>query len=217
MIHHLYEPFLRLFRPKRIRLLYQLLGITANMRVLDMGGGAFFWDLATTLGLPIPEVTVLNIRPAGNQKRPFLKWVVGDARATTFEDSSFDIVFSNSLIEHLGDLDSQAQFAREVHRLAPNYFVQTPDRRFPVEPHILAPFVHWFPDGVRRRAIRNFSVWGLLNRPSDEKCEELVREIRLLTGPQMKELFPDAELVTEHFLGLPKSVIAVRLAQPSTT
>jgi hypothetical protein len=214
---NLYTPFQRWFRPRRVRLLFKLLNVTENTRVLDMGGGAIFWDLAASLGLQIPQVTVLNIRPAGDQERPFLKWIQGDARATQFDDRSFDLVFSNSLIEHLGDLKSQAKFALEVQRLAPNYFVQTPDRRFPIEPHLLAPFVHWLPDGVRRRAIRNFSVWGLLNRPSSEKCEELVREIRLLSGSQMKELFPHANLVTERFMGLPKSVIAVRVAQSSIT
>jgi transposase len=136
---------------------------------------------------------------------------VGDARATAFEDNAFDIVFSNSVIEHLGDSDSQAQFAREVRRLAPNYFVQTPDKRFPVEPHFLAPFVHWLPPRIRRRVVRNFSVWGLVTRPSFERCCELVREIRLLSKREMRNYFPDAELITEHFLGMPKSLISVRV------
>jgi len=50
--------------------------------VLDIGGGAFFWDLALSEGLPLPQVTVLNIRPAGDDARSFLRWIVADARAS---------------------------------------------------------------------------------------------------------------------------------------
>ena len=211
-MHNIYEPFQRWFRPRRVRLLYRLFSITPETIVLDLGGGAFFWDLARTLGLAIPRITVVNIRPAGAQTRPYLDWVIGDARRTTFENFAFDLVFSNSLIEHLGTADSQEQFAREVRRLAPNYFIQTPDRQFPIEPHFVTPFVHWLPAPARRKAIRNFTVWGLRTRPSKEKCAELVQEIRLLSRPDMKKLFPDAGLAVERFLGIPKSLIAYRVA-----
>jgi SAM-dependent methyltransferase len=214
---NIHRPFQRWFRPGRLQLFYRLLSITPDTRVLDLGGGSYFWDLARTVGFPLPRITVLNIRPAEAHARPYLYWVVGDARATPFEDFAFDIVFSNSLIEHLGDASSQKQFAHEVRRLAPNYFVQTPDKRFPIEPHLLAPFVHWFPESIRRPAIRNFTVWGLLNRPSSEKCEELAREIHLLSGPGMRSLFPDGQLIIERFMGLPKSVIAFRRSAPNAS
>lgn len=210
---NLYEPFQRKFRPRRLRLFYSLLGIGPKTKVLDLGGGAFFWDLALSEGLPLPEVTVLNIRPAGSQARNYLTWILGDARQTSFEDQSFDVVFSNSLVEHLGNWESQIQFANEVRRLAPRYFVQTPDRHFPVEPHLITPFIHWFPKSMQRRMIRNFSVWGLLTRPSRSACEELWKELALLSARQMKILFPDSRLVVEHFLTLPKSILAIRTAK----
>src|SRR6266436_4937588 len=211
----IYEPFQRHFRPKRLRLFYSCFRITEETRVLDLGGGLYFWELAKSEGFPVPQVTVLNIRPGPAQLLPEVRWLIGDARSTGLESFSFDIVFSNSLVEHLGDAPSQAQFALEVRRLAPDYFVQTPDRRFPIEPHFIAPFLHWFPKGIRRRSIRNFSLWGLTHRPSGAKCAELVREIRLLSGPEMKGLFPDGRLLVERFLGMPKSVIACRIARHS--
>lgn len=210
---NLYEPFQRRFRPRRLRLFYSLFGIGPKTKVLDLGGGAFFWDLALSEGLPVPEVTVLNIRPAGSQARHYLTWILGDARQTNFEDQSFDVVFSNSLVEHLGNWESQIQFANEVRRLAPRYFVQTPDRHFPVEPHLITPFIHWFSRSMQRRMIRNFSVWGLLTRPSRSTCEELWKELALLSAKQMKILFPDSRLVVEHFLALPKSILAIRTAK----
>jgi len=210
---NLYEPFQRRFRPRRLRLFYRLLSIGPKTKVLDLGGGAFFWDLALSEGLPLPEVTVLNIRPAGTQARNYLTWILGDARQTNLADQSFDVVFSNSLVEHLGNWESQIQFANEVRRLAPRYFVQTPDRHFPVEPHLITPFIHWFPKVMQRRMIRNFSVWGLLTRPSPSTCEELWKELALLSTRQMEILFPDSKLVVEHFLALPKSIIAIRTAK----
>lgn len=211
LIKNIYRPFQKRFRPKRLRLFYSLLGIGPNTRVLDLGGGAFFWDLALSEGLPLPEVTVLNIRPAGAQARDYLTWILGDALRTDFADQSFDVVFSNSLIEHLGNWDSQMQFAKEVRRLAPRYFIQTPNRRFPVEPHLVTPFIHWLPKPMQRPMIRNFTLWGLLKRPSRPYCEELWRELALLSTREMKALFPDSRLVVENFLALPKSIIAVRV------
>jgi SAM-dependent methyltransferase len=213
---NIYEPFQRRFRPRRLRLFYSLLDISPKTRVLDLGGGAFFWDLALSEGLPLPQVTVLNTRPAGSQARNYLTWVLGDARYTNFGDQSFDVVFSNSLIEHLGDWDSQMQFANEVRRLAPRYFVQTPDRHFPVEPHLVTPFIHWLPKSMQRPMIRNFTVWGLLKRPSQSYCEVLWKELALLSAKQMMILFPDSRFVIERFLTLPKSIIAIRTSGQET-
>jgi SAM-dependent methyltransferase len=212
-IHNVYAPFQRAFRPRRLRLFYRLFRVNRETRVLDLGGGAVFWDLALAEGLPLPQITVLNIRPPGTQARAHLRWITGDARHTDFKDLSFDVVFSNSLVEHLSDWKSQVEFANEVRRLAPCYFVQTPDRHFPVEPHLVTPFVHWLPKSMYRPMIRNFTVWGLLTRPSPFFCDELSRELALLSNREMKELFPDGAVIRERFLTFSKSLIAVRGAQ----
>lgn len=212
MAFQLYEPFMRRFRPRRLRLFYKLLGIGAHTRVLDVGGGSFFWDLAKAQGLPLPQITVLNIRPPREEAREYFTWVIGDARRIEFPDRSFDAVFSNSLIEHLGDRRSQFDFACEVRRLAPSYFVQTPDRRFPIEPHFVTPLIHWLPRSVRSKLIRNFTLWGILHRPSSEVCRELSQEIALLNVRDMADLFPDAQVISERFAGFPKSILAFKSA-----
>jgi SAM-dependent methyltransferase len=211
---NIYTPFLKFFRPRRLHAFYRLLSVNESTRVLDIGGGAFFWDLALSEGLPLPQVTVLNIRPAGDDARSFLRWIVADARASQLPDNSFDLVFSNSLVEHLGDFKSQKLFADEVRRLAPRFFVQTPDRLCPVEPHFVTPFIHWLPRDVQRRLIRNFTVWGLGARPSQSCCDHLSEEIALLSKREMKQLFPDATVLSERFAGVPKSLIAVKTGTP---
>jgi SAM-dependent methyltransferase len=207
---NVYTPFQKFFRPRRLRAFYRLLNINENTRVLDIGGGAFFWDLALSEGLPLPQITVLNIRPAGDDARRFLRWIVADACTSQLPDHSFDVVFSNSLIEHLRDFRTQRLFANEVGRLAPKYFVQTPDKLCPIEPHFVTPFIHWFPRDFQRQLIRNFTVWGLIMRPSESYCDRLSEEIALLSKRQMKQLFPDATVLSERFAGVPKSLIAVK-------
>jgi SAM-dependent methyltransferase len=211
---NIYKPFQNFFRPRRLRAFYRLLNVTESTRVLDIGGGAFFWDLAISEGLPLPRVTVLNLCPAGDQARPGLRWIVADACASQLPDNSFDLVFSNSLVEHLRDFKTQKLFADEVRRLAPSYFVQTPDRLCPVEPHFVTPFVHWLPRKARRRVIRNFTVWGLVARPSQAYCDQLSDEVALLSRREMRQLFPDATVLSERFAGIPKSLIAVKAGAP---
>jgi hypothetical protein len=109
----------------------------------------------------------------------------------------------------VGDWDSQSRFAGEVRRVARRYFVQTPDPRFPVEPHLLTPAVHWLPRKWQSRLLRNFTLWGLITRPSPESCVRFHAELRLLNAREMLRLFPGARLLRERWLGLPKSLIAV--------
>ena len=91
------------------------------------------------------------------------------------------------------------------------YYVQTPNRWFPVEPHYLAPFIHFLPKSRHKGLIRNWSFWGWLNRPSVQEAEQFADGIHLLTRADMRSLFPDAVILRERTLGLTKSLIAVRL------
>jgi Methyltransferase domain len=209
-VHSIYGPFQRRFRPRRLRLFYSTFAITTETRLLDLGGGLYFWELARNEGFPVPQVTVLNIRPGPAQLPPQIKWVVGDAKRTNLEDFSFDIVFSNSLVEHLVDWDSQVQFATEVRRLAHNYFVQTPNKWFFVEPHFVTPFTHWLPMPVRRKLGPRATLWGWSSGATHKQYEAQLREIRLLSTDEMRALFPDSELISERFFRFTKSIIAVR-------
>jgi hypothetical protein len=207
---NIYEPFQRRFRPRRLRLSYAIFKITTETRVLDLGGGMYFWDLAKAEGFPVPRVTILNIRPGPKRLPPEIRWVVGDAKDTGLHDLSFDIVFSNSLVEHLVDWDSQVQFANEVRRLAPNYFIQTPNKWFFVEPHFVTPFIHWLPMTVRLGLGPRITLWGWTHGSTREQYEEQLKEIRLLSRGEMEKLFPDASVVRERWMGVPKSIVSIK-------
>jgi 2-polyprenyl-3-methyl-5-hydroxy-6-metoxy-1,4-benzoquinol methylase len=94
-----------------------------------------------------------------------------------FEDDSFDIAFSNAVVEHVGGRDEQRRFVHELCRVAPRVFVSTPNRRFPVEVHTLVPFLHWLPQPARDRA------FAALRR-------DAWRGVELLNRRELLALFP---------------------------
>jgi hypothetical protein len=194
---------MRRFRPKRMQQVVRLARQTGATRILDVGGTAFDWNV-------VPQrlnVTLLNRTVDGDcQGFPL---VLGDACDLPFADGAFDVVYSNSTIEHLFTWHNQQRMASEIMRVGRAYFVQTPNRWFPVEPHYLTPFIHWLPKPWQRKLLRNFTVWGLLSNPAQETCDRDVDEIRLLSVAEMRVLFPTARIVRERFLGLTKSILAI--------
>lgn len=201
-IHRLYALLGSSFRRSRMRTFCRALDIGSETSVVDLGGTGATWQ---SPGLP-SRVTTVNLdgRDSGAD-------VVADACLCPFRDRSFDVVFSNSLIEHLGTRERQEEFAREVQRLGRRgYFVQTPNRWFPIEPHYLAPLVQFVPRCARPFVIRWLTPWGWLEGPSPSECRRRVEEIRLLGRGEIERLFPGATVVRERFLGLTKSLVALR-------
>lgn len=199
----------RSFRARRIRRFFEALAIPAHASILDIGGTSFFWELARDLQLPPCRVTVLNVAPPPVRSPIIESWVCGDGRALPFGDGVFDAVFCNSVIEHVGGDGDQERMAREIRRVAHSYFVQTPDPLFPVETHVLTPFVHWLPRAVRRRMIPYLTLRHWICGTDPGEVEEL-RSVRLIGIRTLSRLFPDAGIVRERFMGLSKSLVAIR-------
>jgi hypothetical protein len=137
--------------------------------------------------------------------------VVGDGTRLPFADQSFDLVYSNSVIEHLGTWEKQQAFAAEACRVGRGYWIQTPGKEFPIEPHYFGPFVHWFSKPIQKRLLRNFTLWGWLGRPDGRELDDVLAELRLLTFREFRQLFRDARIWVERVLGLPKSYTAYAL------
>ena len=184
--------------------------VTAATRILDVGGAPETWDLMAER----PRVTLLNTPRTRDEMTRAAAWVAGDGRALPFANQAFDIVFSNSVIEHVGDLASQQRFAAEVMRVGRAYWVQTPNRRFPVEQHLLTPLVHWLPRAWQRPLVERGTVWEWIARPAPDRrnfyLEHYLNEVRLLDAAQLARLFPSAEILRERFLGWTKSLVAMK-------
>lgn len=195
------------FRTRRMRRFARSFTLSRNERILDVGGTSEIWKLLTER----PKVVVLNMPRAGESSADV---VHGSGCHLPFGDGAFEIVFSNSVIEHVGGDREQEQFAAEVRRVGRGYWVQTPNKFFPVEAHLLTPFVHLLPRGVSTAIVRRFTVWGVLTRPTKDRrefyVEHFINDIRLLDARRLKQLFPDAVIIRERFLGMTKSLIACR-------
>jgi hypothetical protein len=147
-----------------------------------------------------------------DQMRGNLRFARGDGRhLESVSDLAYDIAFSNSVIEHVGHKEDREAFATEVRRVGKSYYVQTPSSTFPIEPHLLSPFVHWLPRRVQEKVIRHWTIWGLVAKPTPADIERFLDGTELLSFREFKALFPDAEIIRERFLGMTKSYIAVRL------
>jgi hypothetical protein len=176
--------------------------------VLDVGGTPYNWE---RIDAKFP-ITLLNTEPLeadGLDTRYTL--VQGSGMRLDFPDRSFDIAFSNSVIEHVGDLEAQRVFAEELRRVGRQVWVQTPARSFFFEPHLLAPFIHFLPLSWQRRLVRNFTLWGWITRPSRASVDRMLGELRLLDYATFRALFPDCEIRRERFLSVTKAFVAVRI------
>ena len=193
-------------RRKRFRLFETLLSqLQEPIHILDVGGTQSSWDLMSLSPTSAVSVTLLNLRHE-SVSLPNFSSVIGDARdMTSFADARFDVVFSNSVIEHVGGFEDQRRMAREVQRVGKRYFVQTPNRHFPIEPHFLFPFFQFLPVQARVRLVRHFALGWYPRAPDNESARRMVEEIRLLTKQELLTLFPGASVFEENFLGMTKS------------
>lgn len=200
----------RRFRRRRMERFAREFGITSETSVLDIGGTPDCWELLTVR----PRLVLLNTPRAGEDLAGAAEWVAGDGRALPFRDGGFDVVFSNSVIEHVGDAESQRRFAREVMRVGRAWWVETPNRWFPVEQHLLTPFVHWLPKVWQRKIVPRWTVWQALARVSEDRrrfyVEHYLKDVRLLGAGELREMFPPARVIRERVCGVTKSLVAAK-------
>jgi ubiquinone/menaquinone biosynthesis C-methylase UbiE len=191
-------------RQKRFNLFINTLQVSKQDKILDVGGSEATW-----LGTGYEKnVTLLNINFGAKRFQDF-NYIQGDAcNMHQIAPKQFDIVFSNSVIEHVGKSGAQLAFANEVERVSRKYWVQTPNKHFPIEPHFLFPFFQYFPIKLQ--------LWiGLrwkfshLKRNNENIPEELSR-LKLLTKKELVKLFPQAKTLSESFWGLTKSLIMTK-------
>jgi hypothetical protein len=176
------------------------------VRLLDVGGTQFFWEMMGFKGGEGLEITMLNLTPGWT--RPGFRSVVGDARdMPQFADQEFDVVFSNSVIEHVGEPDAQRRMASEIKRVGKRYFVQTPNRNFPLEPHFFFPGFQFLPLAARTWLLRHFNLGWYQKIPDYNAARHEVETIRLLSRRDVTRLFPEGTLHEERFAGLTVSFV----------
>ena len=205
---HTAGSFSNRMRERRFQLFDSLAaGLPRPLRVLDVGGTNDFWAHRGWAGREDVEITLVNLIEQ-TQKHPNVHPSVGDAtNLAEHDDHSFDIAFSNSVIEHLFTLDAQAAMAREVMRVGRAFWVQTPNYWFPMEPHFLVPGWQWLPERTRVSLIRRRACGWRGPCPDLDDAQATVREVRLMHRRELSKLFPGATIEAERFGGLAKSFV----------
>lgn len=180
-----------------------------DMSVIDLGGTVQSW-----LRAPVRpgRVHLVNLQDSFTDTLPdWMSRDYGDAceLPESILSGSYDVVFSNSVIEHVGGHERRQRFADAVHRLADRHWIQAPYRYFPLEPHFLFPGFQYLPLATRMHILRH---WPLVtNTPADRRAAVLTAlKVELPSRTEMKFYFPDSLIRAERVAGLAKSLIAIK-------
>jgi len=177
------------------------------IRILDLGGTSYFWEKSSIPDLPKVSITLLNLH-LESSAHPSIEAVKGDATALIdYQAGEFDLVFSNSVIEHLYTRENQQKMANEIKRVGKYHFIQTPNKNFPIEAHYALPFAQYMPKNwvyffLTKTKLSRLQKWDPKN------AKQYLEEIRLLDEQDLKALFPEAKIYREKVLGMVKSITA---------
>src|ERR1700730_7342017 len=176
-------------REEKFRLFVKLLKPTPSTRILNVGASgpnfAFAEQFESLYEHP-HQVTGggISLSEVQDYRRSFpgVKTLVFDGCALPFRDKSFDVIYSNAVIEHLPDHEAQQRFAAEVVRVASGWFVTTPNLYYPIEPHYHLPFVQFLPQRWQRSLVKSLGRTPYAN-------------LNLLTKRQLHRLLPDGDVI----------------------
>lgn len=205
-------------RARRRRLFESFLPKARPLRVIDLGGTVPFWR-------------AFELKPAHGLHLTLINTHAHDTTALGAEDSSgliddhhmdanevtlgylrsFDLIFSNSFLEHLGSRAEQAALARKICDSGVPYFVQTPNKHSPVDPHFpspLAPFFAAYPRRVQAWLLCHSKLGSGARSRTYADAMERLHFYNPLGYADMRALFPNAQILTERPAGVPMSIIA---------
>lgn len=193
------------FRNKRFIYFEKLINkLPKPIHILDVGGTEDFWVNRSYHKKENIKITLLNLKKIIT-KYSNIKSIIGDATdLSSFKENHFNIVFSNSVIEHLHNFKNQQKMAKEVRRVGVYHFIQTPNKYFIIEPHFLLPLFQFLPKSIQYLLLTKTKL-SRGKKWNKEFAREYIQEIRLLSKKEMEFLFPNSKTKTERFLGMSKS------------
>lgn len=199
------------FRRKRFKLFMDFIkDFPRPVKILDAGGTVNYWEQMGIAGNEEFEITIVNLEIPQNMLYNNIILAKGDVTdLSMFRDKSFDIVFSNSVIEHIPTASDKQKMADEILRTGKAYFIQTPNYYFPFEPHFLFPCFQFFPVSLKLFMLKNFSMGWFKKCENNEVALRLLENNKLLKPIELKSYFPSSKIFYEKFLLFNKSIIVI--------
>jgi hypothetical protein len=197
------QPLARRRRMKKL----SFLNLKPGDKIIDLGGTCEIWNFFDTpLDITIVNLPGVNVQFPSSSHHKF-RFVEGDATdLRQFSDGCFELVFSNSVIEHVGGEQNERAFALEARRLGRAYYVQTPSIWFPLEAHSGMPFWWVLPRAFRRRVIEHW-------RQKLPDWAAMIDGTTVISRRKLQSYFPDGKITTEWVVGIPKSYAVYRTSQ----
>lgn len=196
----LFSKLSNISRRQKMELFNRIIIPTENMSVLDVGAdiappcvkGLQFIDLYPWKNKICAINLSANLISSIRTKYPEIEAVVGDACELPWPDKHFDVVYSNAVIEHVGNFEKQKKMAAEIMRVGKRWFVTTPNRRYPFEFHMRLPFITWLP--------RHGYIWasGIVRFSHFHKRYVFGKKrtgLRLMTSRELKLCFPNSKII----------------------
>lgn len=184
-------------------------GLKKPLRILDIGGSDYYWRCLGFTGDDNYKIMIINTENQKTDEFTNISFQKRDARDLNFiSDGEYDLVFSNSMIEHLKSYDEQKKLAGEIQRTGKKYFIQTPDYYFPLEPHFLFPFFQFLSVEMKTKLITKYSLGWFEKQTDADKAKQLAESVRLLKEKELREIFPGCKIYRERYFGLSKSLTA---------
>ncbi len=197
-------------RRKRFEIVRQMIdAMDESAPILDVGGTDWYWE---SMGYhqsshPIILLNTKVVPPRFSN----MTCILGDGRdLSRFRDGEFQFVHSNSTLQYMTTLEAQQSMAKEIRRVGQSYYVQAPNYWFPLETHFLFPGFQWLPERLQVALLMRRSLGWYEKHRDVEQARTTVRSIRLVTQSEFTSMFSDAKILTEYFLGWPKSFVAYK-------
>jgi ubiquinone/menaquinone biosynthesis C-methylase UbiE len=190
-------------RRKKFELFESVFRPRPEDHVLDIGAsGAVFLRYTFEDVYPYPKRITAGGYDLGEVRcarhyYPQPNYAVFDGCRLPFADKSFDLVFSNAVIEHIPR--QQKQFADEVTRVGKSWFVTTPNYWYPFETHYHLPFIQFLSRPLQREYNRLLGT----HIPKGQ-----VQDLALLSTGQLQRLFPTSRVARVRVTFWPETLVA---------
>src|SRR5438552_562233 len=214
MIQRMFRSVSDKSRQRKLDLFYHTFQPTEQETILDLGGEAAHPDQPNLQLLSSYQhrhrLTLVNLFFPDVKRAvdvlPGLKAVCGNGCSLPFDNKQFDICYCNAVIEHLFSWENQQKFAAEIMRVARSWFVTTPNRWFPFEPHMRLPWITWLPRPWQHGIGKTYSYHHIHRRYISGTDWS---EIRLLSRGELQQLFPGSKVLRNGTVGWTPTFVAI--------